>query len=186
MDDRDTLRKVLAINALQAIGGALIGLWAGSAALLGAALDNAADAGVYGLSLHAVGRPRAYQARAARISGWLLIALSTALLVEVLRRFLGHAEPVGPAMMAAAAGNAAANLACLKLLRKHRGEGVHFDASWIFTSNDMLINLGIVLSGALVMHTGSPVPDLAIGLVTVAVAFKGGREILEMAREARA
>ena len=89
--DRNTLGKVLAINLLQSIGGGLIGLWASSAALLGAALDNLADAGVYGLSLYAVGRSQAYKARAARVSGWLLIALSIALLVEVLRRFLGEA-----------------------------------------------------------------------------------------------
>lgn len=184
--DRGTLRKVLAINLLQSIGGGLIGIWASSAALMGAALDNLADAGVYGLSLYAVGRPQSYKARAARVSGWLLIALSTALLVEVVRRFLGDAEPIGLAMMAVAAANAAFNLICLRLLRKHRGQGVHFDASWIFTSNDMLINLGIVLSGALVIFTNSPLPDLVIGLLTVVVAFKGGREILEGAREARA
>lgn len=182
---RNTLRKVLAINLLQSLGGGLIGIVASSAALMGAALDNLADAGVYGLSLYALGRPQSYKARAARVSGWLLIALSTALLIEVLRRFSGDAEPIGPAIMAVAAINAAFNLVCLRLLRKHRGQGVHFDASWIFTSNDTLINLGIVLSGALVMFTDSPLPDLVIGVVAVGVAIKGGREILDDAHDSR-
>lgn len=63
---------------------------------------------------------------------------------------------------------------------------VQFDASWIFTSNDTLVNLGIVASGLLVMLLESPVPDLLIGLVTAAVAARGGKQILDMAREAGA
>lgn len=181
--DRSTLRKVLAINLAQSVGGGLIGVVASSAALLGAALDNLADAGVYGISLYAVGRPQRYKVRAARISGWLLLALSAGLLVEVLRRFFSGADPIGPAMMIAAAVNAGLNLVCLNLLRKHRNQGVHFDASMIFTSNDTLVNLGIVVSGALVMWLESPLPDLIIGLLVVAIAFKGGREILGKARD---
>lgn len=183
--DRSTLRKVLAINLAQSAGGGIIGMWASSTAVMGAALDNLADAGVYGLSWYSVGRPQSYKARAARISGWLLITLSATLLVEVLRRFFAGADPIGPAMMAAAAVNASLNLVCLSLLRKHRARGVHFEASWLFTSNDTLVNLGIILSGAHVMVLDSQIPDLVIGLVVVSIAFKGGGEILEQARTAR-
>lgn len=180
--DRDTLRSVLAINLAQSIIGGLVGLLASSTALMGAALDNLADAGVYGVSLYAVGKPVRYKARAARISGWLLIVLSAGLLVEVLRRFFGGADPVGLAMMLMAAINAGINLVCLSLLRRRRGRGVHFEASWIFTSNDTLVNVGIVVSGALVLWLDSPLPDLVIGLLVIAVAFRGGREILGKAR----
>ena len=184
--DRRTLRTVLAINLAQSVGGGIVGVLASSAGLIGAAIDNLADAGVYGLSLYAVGRDATHKATAARVSGMILLGLSLLLAVEVLRRFFTGAEPVGPAMMIAAAINAGLNLVCLRLLRKHRGQDVHFDASWIFTSNDTLVNLGIVASGLLVMLLGSPVPDLLIGLVTAAIAARGGREILEIAREARA
>jgi Co/Zn/Cd efflux system component len=182
--DRETLRTVLAINLAQSLGGGLVGLWASSAGLIGAAIDNLADAGVYGMSLFAVGRSPAIKATAARVSGVILLILSVTLAIEVLRRFFAGAEPIGPAMMIAAAINAGFNLVCLRLLRKHRGQDVHFDASWIFTSNDTLVNLGIVVSGLLVMTLRSPLPDLLIGLVTAAIAAKGGREILEMARDA--
>lgn len=181
--DRRTLRKVLAINASQALGGGLVGIWASSTALMGAALDNVADAGVYGLSLYAVGRKPSLKARAARLSGWLLITLSAALLVEVIRRLLRGSEPIGPAMMGMAAINAACNLLCLRLLRRHRDQDVNFRASWIFTSNDALVNAGIVLSGTLVSLTGSQIPDLVIGLLVVAIAFHGGREILQEAHK---
>jgi Co/Zn/Cd efflux system component len=77
------------------------------------------------------------------------------------------------------------NLVCLKLLRRHHGEDVNFKASAIFTSNDSIVNLAIVLSGALVMWLQSPLPDLVLGLVVAVVAARGGREILQDAAKVR-
>lgn len=182
--DRRILWLVLLINLGQSLAGAGVGVWASSTALIGAALDNLADASVYGVSLYAVGRAATIKVRAARLSGWLLIGLAVVLFVEVLRRFFGGEEPIGPAMMAMAAVNAALNLVCLRLLRRHRGEDVNFKASAIFTSNDSIVNLAIVLSGALVLWLDSNLPDLVLGLVVSAIAANGGREILSEAAEA--
>jgi len=181
--DRKILRTVLLINLGQSAASIGLGMWAASTALMGAGLDNLADASVYAVSLYAVGRATMVKARAARLSGFLLIGLAVLLLLEVLRRFAGGEEPVGPAMMAMAAANAALNLVCLRLLRRHRGEDVNFKASAIFTSNDSIVNGAIVLSGALVMWLGSNVPDLVLGLVVAGIAANGGREILREASE---
>jgi Co/Zn/Cd efflux system component len=180
--DRRILVTVLAINLAQCAGGVAVGVWAGSTALIGSALDNLSDASVYAVSLYAVGRAAYTKVRAARLSGWLLIGLASLLLIEVLRRFFGGEQPIGPAMMAMAAVNAALNIVCLRLLRRHRGEDVNFKASAIFTSNDSYVNIGIVVSGALVMWLGSNVPDLIVGIVVAFIAAHGGKEILEEAR----
>ena len=182
--DREILRTVLLINLGQSTIGIGLGIWAASTALMGSGLDNLADASVYAVSLYAVGRAATVKVRAARLSGYLLIGLAVLLLVEVLRRFAGGEEPVGPAMMAIAAVNAALNLVCLRLLRRHRGEDVNFKASAIFTNNDSIVNGAIVLSGALVMWLGSNIPDLLLGVVVAAIAANGGREILREASEA--
>lgn len=182
--DREILRTVLLINLGQSTIGIGLGIWAASTALMGSGLDNLADASVYAVSLYAVGRAATVKVRAARLSGYLLIGLAVLLLVEVLRRFAGGEEPVGPAMMAIAAVNAALNLVCLRLLRRHRGEDVNFKASAIFTNNDSIVNGAIVLSGALVMWLGSNIPDLLLGIVVAAIAANGGREILREASEA--
>lgn len=58
-------------------------------------------------------------------------------------------------------------------------------ASIIFTGNDMLVNLGIVLSGIAVMLLNSPLPDLLISLVVVGIVLKGGWKILQQAQNAR-
>lgn len=179
--DRKILTTVLLINLAQSAAGVGIGLWAASTALIGAGLDNLADASVYALSLYAVGRAVQVKIRAARLSGYMLIGLGVMLFVEVVRRFFGGEEPVGPAMMAMAAANAILNLVCLRLLKRHRGEDVNFTASAIFTNNDSIVNGAIVLSGVLVMLLGSNVPDLALGVIVALIAANGGREILERA-----
>jgi Co/Zn/Cd efflux system component len=185
-DQRRTLAWVLGVNLLQAAVGGTVGYAAESVALMGAALDNLADGGVYAISLYAIGRGVRDKIRAARVSGVFLIVLGIALLVEVVRRFVVGAEPIGIVMIVMAAANAATNLVCLRLLRRHRRSGVHLNASWIFTSNDMIANGGIALSGIAVWVFVSPIPDLVIGLIVVAIALKGGWEILQQARHARA
>lgn len=182
-EDRKILRSVLLINLGQSAAGIGLGIWAASTALMGAGLDNLADASVYAVSLYAVGRAAMVKVRAARLSGYLLLGLAALLLVEVLRRFAGGEEPVGLAMMGIAAANATLNLVCLRLLRRHRGEDVNFKASAIFTSNDSIVNGAIVLSGALVIWLGSNVPDLVLGVVVAGIAANGGREILREASE---
>lgn len=183
--ERKTLLWVLGINFLQVIVAGVVGVVADSTGLLGAALDNLADAAVYMVSIYAVGRAVSAKARAARLSGVLLIILGLGLLVEVLRRFFVGAEPIGLAMIVTAIANAATNLLCLRLLRAHREQGVHLKASWTFTTNDMLANAGIVLSGAAVMFFKSPLPDLVIGLIVAGIVLKGGWDILKEAREAQ-
>jgi Co/Zn/Cd efflux system component len=183
--ERRTLIWVVCINFLQVVVAGTVGVVADSTGLLGAALDNLADAGVYAVSLYAVGRTVVAKSRVAALSGALLVILGVALLAEVLRRFFVGAEPIGLAMIVVAIANAATNLICLRLLRSHRGQGVHMQASWIFTTNDMLANLGIAVSGAAVMLFASPLPDLIIGLVVGGLVLKGGWEILREARDAQ-
>lgn len=184
--DRSILRKVLAINLAQSGLGIGVGLWASSTAVVGAGLDNLADAAVYAVGIYALGRSVAAKVAAARLSGWLLILLSLLLLAEVVRRFLGAEDPVGPAMMVMAAVNVTVNFYCLRLLRQHRGQDVNFKASAIFTSNDSVVNLSILVSGLLVMWAGSSLPDLVLGVVVALLAANGGREILEQAAKAAA
>lgn len=182
-DQRRVLAWVLAINVVQSAGGLGVGVWANSTALIGAALDNLADASVYAVSLYALGRSATAKVRAARISGWLLMLFAAMLLLEVVRRFFFGAETIGIAMMIMAAVNFAFNIVCLRLLARHEGDNVNFRASAIFTNNDSLANLGIVASGLLISWFDTPIPDLLIGLVVAYIAFQGGREILTQAAQ---
>ena len=58
-------------------------------------------------------------------------------------------------------------------------------ASWIFSKNDVIANIGVLLAGGLVYLLGSRVPVLAIGAVIVAVVLRGGLKIIADARNER-
>ncbi len=184
--ERRTLRWLLAINGAMFVLEAALGWLAQSTGLLADSLDMLADAAVYALSLSAVGRSAGRKARAARLSGWLQMALGLGVLGEVLRRFLFGSEPWSALMMAVGALALAANLACLALLARHRHGEVHMRASWIFSTNDVLANLGVILAGALVAWSGSRLPDLVIGALIAAVVVRGGWRILHESRAAAA
>lgn len=183
--ERKTLWTLLAINAAMFVFEAITGWWSESTGLLADSLDMLADAFVYGISLHAVGRPRRLQANAATASGVLQIALGLGVLLEVVRRFLYGSEPVSVLMMVVGGVALAANVSCLMLIAKHKKGGVHMRASWIFSANDVIANLGVIISGALVMYFGSRFPDLIIGAVISVVVLRGGVQILRESQKAR-
>jgi len=80
----------------------------------------------------------------------------------------------------------AANVVCLVLISKHRDGGVHMRASWIFSTNDVLANLGVIAAGALVWATGLRWFDYAIGLAIFVLVLRGGLAILREARKEEA
>jgi Co/Zn/Cd efflux system component len=139
-----------------------------------------ADAGVYGLSLYAVGRSAALKLRAAHLSGWLQAALALGALADVTRRLLLGSAPEAPAMMGISLLALAANVLTLVLVSRHRDGGAHMRASVIFSTNDVLANLGVLLAGSLVAITGSRLPDLAIGAAVASMVLAGAVRILRL------
>ena len=176
-DQRRTLRIVLAINAMMFVAEIVAGLLADSAGLIADSLDMLADACVYAISLYAVGRAPWVRQFAAKGSGLLQMTLGTGVLIEAIRRYCFGAEPIGWTMIATAAVALLANAICLRLLWKHRRGDVNFRASYIFSANDVIANVGVMISGALVLSTGSQVPDLAIGFLIAIVVLRGGMKI---------
>lgn len=183
--ERRTLWILLAINGAMFLVEAVAGWLADAAGLVADSLDMLADASVYGIVLYAVGRSRRLQADAAFASGIIQIALGAGVLLEVARRLVYGSEPVSTLMMVVGAAALAANITCLVLVARHRDAGVHMRASYIFSANDVIANVGVIVSGALVLLLGSRLPDLVVGAVIAVVVVRGGIEILRQARAAR-
>jgi Co/Zn/Cd efflux system component len=160
------------------VGEAVIGWMSESTGLLADSLDMLADALVYTIALIAVGRSNRLQSSAAATSGVLQIALGLGVLFEVGRRYLYGSEPLSVAIMATGAVALVANVACLAILAKHRNGGAHMRASWIFSTNDVIANMGVILSGGLVLLLGSRIPDLVVGGLISVVVLRGGVQIL--------
>ncbi len=64
------------------------------------------------------------------------------------------------------------------LIAKHRKGEIHMRASWVFSKNDVIANIGVIMSGALVALLASPLPDLIIGFVISMIVMSGGISIL--------
>jgi len=183
--ERRTLWTLLAINGAMFLIEAVTGYVADAAGLVADSLDMLADASVYAIVLLAVGRSLRLQARAATVSGVLQIALGVGAMLDVARRFVYGSEPVSALMIGMGLVALAANVTCLILIAKHREGGVHMRASFIFSANDVIANVGVIVSGVLVSVLDSRLPDLVAGAAIAVVVVRGGLEILGEAREAR-
>ena len=185
-EDRSSQRRllwtVLAINLAFFVIEMLFGLISRSMGLVADSLDMLADAFVYGISLMAVGAGLVWKKRVARLAGYFQIILALLGFAEVLRRVFSETEQPDFVMMAIVAFFALiANSLCLWLLQRSRSQEAHMQASMIFTSNDVIINAGVILAGLLVWLTHSAIPDLVVGAVVFVLVLRGARRILKLA-----
>jgi len=181
--DRSILWKVLIINLFFFALELLAGFIGGSMGLVADSLDMLADSIVYALSLFAVGGNVSRKKKVAAAAGYFQFFLAFIGIAEVVRRYLGHGETPDFYMMIiisllALLGNAS----CLYLLQKSESREAHMKASMIFTSNDVIVNLGVILAGVLVFLTGSKLPDLTIGAIVFMIVGAGAHKILQLSK----
>ena len=108
--------------------------------------------------------------------------LALGVLAEVARRAVTGSAPEAPLIIGTAAVALVANVVCMLALARHRSGGAHMQASWIFTTNDVIANLGVILAGALVSWTSSAVPDLIIGTLIGLLVLRGAMKILRLSK----
>ena len=179
-DEARALKWVLAINAFMFFAEITGAVFAQSSALFADSLDMFADAAVYGLALFGVHRARASQVRAAHIAGVLQLLLGLTALGEVVRRLIYGSEPQAALIVVVAAAALAANVTSMWLLSRHRSGGAHMQASWIFTTSDVLANLGVIVAAILVRMTGSNIPDLVVATLIALVVLNAAFRILRL------
>jgi Co/Zn/Cd efflux system component len=179
--DRKLLWKVLSINAFFFVveGGA--GYYYRSIGLLSDGLDMLADCLVYGLALWATGKNQAFRKNIAKLSGYFQLLLAIGGITEVIRRvFVSTETPDFLAMIIVSLMALAGNLWCLILLQKSASKEVHMQASMIFTSNDVIVNAGVIAATILVFVTESRYPDLIIGSIVFYLVTRGAIRILKL------
>ena len=150
------------------------GILAESTGLIADSLDMLADAVVYGIGLYAVSRAASAKIRAALASGFFQMALALVVALDVCRRAIFGSDPEPAYMVLIGLIALAANVLCLTLIARHRDGGVHMRASWVFSKNDVIANVGVILSGGLVYVTGVRWPDLVVGIAIACIVFRGG------------
>ncbi len=182
-DEKKLLWQVLFINFFFFILEIITGFLADSMGLVADSLDMLADSLVYGLALYAVGGTISRKKKVALISGFFQLFLAILGIIEVLRRFLGQEDiPDFKLMIIISLLALIGNAISLLLLQKSKNREAHIRASIIFTSNDVIINMGVILAGVLVFIFNSKIPDLVIGTIIFIIVARGAYKIMELAK----
>lgn len=174
---------VLGINFSFFILEMTTGIISNSMGLIADSLDMLADAFVYALSLFAVGASIGRKKRVAGISGYLQMGLALLGFIEVLRRFFSSSDtPLFQWMIIVSTFALAGNLISLWLINKAKSDEAHMQASAIFTSNDIIVNGGVILAGVLVYYLESKWPDLIVGGIVFSFVMRGALRILKLSK----
>jgi Co/Zn/Cd efflux system component len=179
---RKLLWTVLIINFSFFILELLTGLISKSMGLVADSLDMLADSFVYGLSLMVIGSTLIKKKRVSKIAGYSQIVLAVIGFIEVVRRFIGNEYlPDFSIMITVSILSIIDNGVCLYLFQKSNDKKeAHMKASMIFTSNDIVINFGVIVAGLLVYSLESNIPDLVIGLIVFVIVVNGAIRILKI------
>lgn len=183
-NQRKLLWSVLAINFVFFLIEVTTGLISKSMGLVADGLDMLADSFVYGISLLAVGKTMTRKKQIAQLAGYFQIVLAIIGFAEVLRRFfMMEALPDFSTMIVISVFALIANALCLYLLQKSKSKDeAHMKASMIFTSNDVIINLGVIVAAILVHFLNSNKPDLIIGTIVFILVIQGAVRILKLGK----
>jgi len=181
--ERKLLWVVLILNFGMFVVEFIAGWLADSSGLLADSLDMLADAMVYSLSLYAVGRSIGHKARAALLNGYLQFSLGALILMDVGRRIWLGSEPQPQLIFSIALLALTVNIISFAFLYQHRKGDVNLKASWICSRNDMLANVGVLVSAGLVAWLNAPWPDWFVGGLIAVIVLHSSFGIIKEAKK---
>jgi cation diffusion facilitator family transporter len=179
-------RRALWIVVLLNLGYGLVemvgGFLSGSQALKADALDFLGDGLITFLGLLAIGWSLAWRARSALIQGLFLGLLGLGVLATTAYRVLVLHQPEAELMGLFGAMALVVNVAAAAVLIPHRTGDANVRAVWLFSRNDAIGNLAVVVAAGLVWWTGTPWPDLAVAAVIAGLFLQSAWSIVRDAR----
>lgn len=179
---RRALWIVVGLNVAYGLIEAVGGYVAGSQALKADALDFLGDGLITFLGLLAVGWSLAWRARSALIQGVFLALLGLGVLVTTAYRVVVLNQPEAELMGLFGIVALVVNVAAAAVLLPHRTGDANVRAVWLFSRNDAIGNLAVVVAAGLVWWTGTPWPDLAVAVVVAGLFLSSAWSIIRDAR----
>lgn len=173
---------VVLLNAgyglIEIVGGFL----AGSQALKADALDFIGDGLISWLGLMAVGWGLAARAKAALLQGIFLALLGVGVFAATLYRAFILNIPQAELMGLFGVVALVVNVLAVVVLLPHRAGDSNVRAVWLFSRNDALGNVAVVIAAGLVAWTGTPWPDLAVAAIVAGLFLQSAWSIIRDAR----
>jgi Co/Zn/Cd efflux system component len=177
-EQRRVLIIVMAINFAMFVAEFGGGLVARSSALMADSLDMFGDAVVYALSLYALNRGPRWEAGAAIAKGGIILVFGIAVIVGIVEKILNGIPPSSTLMLGFGSVALAANLTCLVLLWRFRGDNVNMSSTFECSRNDVASNVGVLIAAVLVGSTGSAWPDFAVGGLIAVIFLRSAWRVL--------
>ncbi|MCB4825417.1 cation transporter [Roseicella aerolata] len=175
---RRALWIVVGLNVGYGLVEMVGGFVSGSQALKADALDFLGDGLITFLGLLAIGWSLAWRARSALIQGLFLGALGLGVLATTAYRVLVLNQPEAELMGLFGAIALVANVAAAAVLIPHRTGDANVRAVWLFSRNDAIGNLAVVVAAGLVWWTGTAWPDLAVAAVIAGLFLQSAWSIV--------
>lgn len=185
-DYKRRLWLVIAINGamffLELVAGAL----SGSQALQADALDFAADATTYGISLAVIGASIAVRARAALLKAASLTLMAIWVLGSTAYHVLVLGIPRAEIMGAVGVLALLANLASVLILVRYKDGDANVRSVWLCSRNDAIGNIAVMLAALGVWGTATKWPDILVAAIMAGLFLTSSFQILRQStRELR-
>lgn len=179
---RRVLWWVLGINATMFAVELVAGYLAGSVALQADSLDMLGDTLVYGFSLAVITRGPVWKGRAAMLKAVIMFAFAAVILGQVVLELVTQAIPTAHVVGITALLALAANLVCLALLYRHRGDDINMRSTWVCSRNDIVANVAVIASAFAVALSDSMWPDVVVSLAIITLFVRSAWGVASEAR----
>ena len=179
---RRALWIVITLNVGYGIVEMYGGFLAGSQALKADALDFLGDGLITFLGVLAIGWSLAWRARSALVQGWFLGVLGVGVLVGTAYRVFVLNQPSAELMGAFGLIALVVNVLAAIVLIPHRNGDANVRAVWLFSRNDAIGNVAVVVAAGLVTLTGTAWPDLVVAAVIAGLFLQSASVIIRDAR----
>ncbi|HVT55330.1 MAG TPA: cation transporter [Xanthobacteraceae bacterium] len=185
-DYKRRLWLVIAINASMFLMEIVAGAISGSQALQADALDFAADAATYGISLAVIGTSITVRARAALLKALSLTVMALWVLGSTAYHVLVLGIPRAEIMGAVGVLALAANLASVLILRRYKDGDANVRSVWLCSRNDAIGNIAVMFAALGVWSSATKWPDLLVAAIMAALFLSSSFQILRQSlRELR-
>ena len=179
---RRALWLVVLLNVGYGIVDMVGGFLADSQALKADALDFLGDGSITLLGLLAIGWNLKLRARSALIQGIFLGAMGIAILGYTVYRTQVLHTPEAGLMGVFGLGALLINVIAVIILLPHRKGDANVRAVWLFSRNDALGNILVIVAAGFVFWTGTSWPDLIVAGLIASLFLHSSWSIIKDAR----
>lgn len=179
---RHALAIVVVLNLAFGLCELVGGFIADSQALKADSLDFLGDGSISFLGLIALTWSARSRARIALTQGLFLGALGLGVVGFAIWRALNAAVPEAELMGGIGVVALAVNVTAALVLARFREGDANVQAIWLFSRNDAIANIAVIVAAGLVAWTGSAWPDLLVAGVIALLFLHSSFEIVRNAR----